>query len=56
MVTAIVTLLVFAALITLSIVRPSNPFPFPSPADRDHERQLNELRALSGYRSDTQLR
>ena len=56
MVTAIVVLLVVAALVTLSIVRPSSPFPSAAPADRDRQRQLDELRALRDYRPDAQLR
>jgi hypothetical protein len=55
MVTAIVVLLVVAALVTLSIVRPSSSLLNPAPADRDRERTLGELRALSDYRSDVRL-
>lgn len=54
MVTATAVLILFAALVTLSILRPAGPF--PAPADRDRQRQLDELRALRGYCSDAQLR
>jgi hypothetical protein len=50
MVTAIVVLLFVAAIVTLSIMRPSRPFSAPGITDRDRERQLDELRALSDYR------
>jgi hypothetical protein len=55
MVTAIIVLLVVAALVTLSIVRPSSSLLRPAPADRDRERTLNDLRALPGYHSDVRL-
>ena len=54
MITAIVILLIVAALVALVTGRPSSPF--PALADRDRQRQLDELRALPDYRSDAQLR
>jgi hypothetical protein len=57
MTSAIVVLLLVAGLVTLSIVRPGRPALFPAtPADRDQERQLAELRALPGYRPDLDTR
>ena len=57
MTSAIVVLLLVAGLVTLSIVRPGRPSLLPTtPADRDEERQLAELRALPGYRPDLDLR
>jgi hypothetical protein len=55
MVTAILVLLVVAALVTLSIVRPTTSFLTPAPADRDRDRTVGDLRALPGYRSDVRL-
>jgi hypothetical protein len=53
MTTAIVVLLLVAALVTLSIVRPGSPAEFPGAfRDRDQERQLAELRAITGHRAD----
>ena len=58
MATAIILLIVVTALVTLSIMRPSSPFPGPAlgSGDRDRDRQLDELRALRDYRSDVRLR
>lgn len=56
MVTAIIVLLGVAALVALSILRPSSPFLSPDLTDRDRQRQLDELRGLSGYRSDLRVR
>jgi hypothetical protein len=55
MTTAIVVLLLVAALIALSIVRPGSPAEFPafSFQDRDQERQLAELRAIAGHQPDS---
>jgi hypothetical protein len=55
MVTAIIVLLVVAALVTLSIVRPSSSLLTPAPADRDRDRTLTELRGLHDYHSDVRL-
>jgi hypothetical protein len=55
MVTAMLVLLGVAALVALSIARPSSSFLTPDPADRDRERTLSDLRALPGYRSDVRL-
>jgi hypothetical protein len=54
MTTAIVVLVLVAAVVALSIVRPGSPAEFPAgaPADRDAERQLTELRAIAGHRPD----
>lgn len=49
MTTALIVLAVFALFLWLSAARPALP---PAPADRDRERQLAELRAMSGYRAD----
>lgn len=54
MTTAIVLLLVFTALLTLSIVRPARLPDLGLPTvekDRDRARQLAELRALPGSRA-----
>jgi hypothetical protein len=56
MTTAIVVLLVVAALVAFLIVRPGRPYPSTSAVDRDRERQLAELRALADYREDVRLR
>ena len=53
MTSAIVVLLLVAALVALSIVRPGNPVEFPGASrDRDQERQLAELRAIGGHQVD----
>jgi hypothetical protein len=50
MTTAIVVILVVAALVALSIVRPGEPSEFPGASrDRDQERQLTELRAIADH-------
>lgn len=56
MVTAMFVLLGVAALIALSIGRPSSSFPISRPTDRDRDRTLADLRALPGYHSDVRLR
>jgi hypothetical protein len=55
MTTAIVVLLLVAALVALSIVRPGSPAEFPATSswDRDEERQLAELRAIAGHQPDS---
>jgi hypothetical protein len=55
MATAIIVLLIVAALVALSVSRPGRPFLAPSPVDRDRERVLADLRALPGYRSDVRI-
>jgi hypothetical protein len=56
MATAIIVLLLVAALVALSIVRPAGPyFSNTAQGDHDRERQLAELRALVGYRDDARL-
>jgi hypothetical protein len=57
MTTAIVVLLLVAALVALSIVRPGDPAEFPaaSSRDRDGQRQLAELRAIAGHQADLDL-
>ena len=54
MTSAIVVLLLVAALVALSIVRPGSPAEFPgaSSQDRDRERQLAELRAMASHQPD----
>jgi hypothetical protein len=53
MTTAFVVLLLVAALVALSIVRPGAPAEFPGAfRDRDQERQLAELRAIADHQSD----
>jgi hypothetical protein len=53
MTTAIVVLLLVAALVALSIVRPGRPDEFfAASRDRDQERQLAELRAIRGHQAD----
>ena len=53
MTSAIVVLLLVAALVALSIVRPGNPAEFPGASrDRDQERQLAELRAIASHQPD----
>lgn len=53
MTTAIIVLLLVAALVALSIVRPGEPAEFPGASwDRDQERHLAELRAIAGHRAD----
>jgi hypothetical protein len=53
MTTAIVVLLLVASLVALSIMRPGSPAEFPGASrDRDHERQLAELRAITDHRAD----
>ena len=53
MTTAIVVLLLVAALVALSIIRPGDPAEFPlSSRDRDQERQRSELRALADHQVD----
>jgi hypothetical protein len=55
MTTAIIVLLLVAGIVALSILRPGIPSFLSTPTDRDRERQLAELRALSGYRTDPRL-
>jgi hypothetical protein len=56
MATAIIVLLLVAALVALSIVRPAGPYFANTPqGDHERERQLAELRALAGYRGDVRL-
>ena len=55
MTTAIIVLLVVAALVAFSIARPGRPYSFASPLDHDRERQHAELRALANYRGDVRL-
>jgi hypothetical protein len=53
MVTAIVVLLIVAALVAISTARQSGPFfSFSPQGDLDRERQLDELRTLVGYRNE----
>jgi hypothetical protein len=54
MTTAIIVLVLVAAVVALSIVRPGDPAAgFPGAyRDRDQERQLAELRAIAGHQSD----
>ena len=54
MTTAIIVLLLVAALVALSIVRPGHPAEFPTASswDRDEERQLAELHAIAGHQAD----
>ena len=53
MTTAILVLLLLAALVALSIMRPSGPAVFLGAfQDRDQERQLAELRAIAGRQAD----
>jgi hypothetical protein len=50
MTTTIVVLLLVAAVIALSIVRPGEPAEFPGASrDRDQERRLSELRAIADH-------
>jgi hypothetical protein len=50
MTTAIIVLILVAALVALSIVRPDEPAEFPVALwDRDQERQRAELRAIAGH-------
>ena len=55
MTTAIVVLALVAALVALSIIRPSRPLLRRDPDNRDWERQLAELRALPEYRPGMRL-
>ncbi len=49
MTTAIVVLLLVAATVALSFLRPGEPAEFPGASrDRDQERQFAELRAIAG--------
>lgn len=54
MTTAIIVLVLVAAVIALSIARPGDPAAgFPGAyRDRDQERQFAELRAIAGHRTD----
>ncbi len=53
MTSAIVVLLLVAALVALSLVRPGSPAEFPGASrDRDQERQLAELRAIGSHQPD----
>ena len=54
MTTAIIVLLLVAALVALSIVRPGRPAEFPTATsrDRDEERRLAELRAIGSHQAD----
>ena len=54
MTSAIIVLLLVAAVVALSIVRPGSPAEFPAGTsrDRDAERQLAELRAIAGHGPD----
>ena len=56
MTSAIVVLALVAALVALSIIRPSGPSWRRNPEERDWERQLAELRALPEYRPGMPLR
>jgi hypothetical protein len=50
MTTAIVVLLLVAAVVALSILRPGEPAEFPGASrDRDQERQLADLRAITDH-------
>lgn len=53
MTTASVVLLLVALAVWLSATRPPNPA--GSPADRDRERQLGELRAMAPSRADVAI-
>jgi hypothetical protein len=54
MATALIVLIAVALLVWLSIARP-NPFSSTTPSDRDRERQVGELRAMSGSRADVRI-
>jgi hypothetical protein len=53
MTTALVVLALVALAVWLSATRPS--LSYGAPLDRDRERQLNELRAMSRSRADVHL-
>lgn len=51
MATLMTILLLVALAVALSTLPPTGGFSDPSPVDRDHERLLADLRALSGRRN-----
>ncbi|MCX6463469.1 MAG: hypothetical protein NTW05_07735 [Pseudonocardiales bacterium] len=55
MTTALVVLVLVGLAVWLSAARPTLPGTGPAPADRDRERQLGELRALTCSRADVHL-